>query len=840
MNLLTIDARAVLRARRAHNAILVSRSRCLSVAAVVGLASLLVTLALGAPAQAVLVRTRTGHVVSFQPTVARARTARGLAQGIHLTRRSPGTTSSRTPLRTAGSYTPCLEAEAACLTYYGGPVMRTTTLTPVFWNPAGLGLKYPSGYEEEIEAFLTNLAADSGKATNFFSVLPQYYEKVGLATNHVAYSVTAGPALRDTDALPTALGDTCTSPFGASRPCVQDEGVRAELRALVKSQSLPTGIGHEYVVFFPEGIDSCFNEGGAEDRECSGTGYCGYHGTLNAATSEEVEYANEPDNGDPEYKGGCSGAPKVTAGAATINTTSHEVSESVTDPQVGAPTASWYDQNKLFVENEVEPEYGEIGDMCAWEFLQGSKALGIYSGEGGASEGETNQTINGHHYLLQTEWDNAHSTCSISAEAAAAAVPSAAPSASFVHAPNGVALTGEAVSFDASASTGTISHYEWNWGDGSPAQSGTSPTAEHAYSSTGGALRKTFTVTLTVTDSKGETASVGKAVEVEDRAPIATFAAPTGAIALSPIAFDGTASSDPDGTIASYRWEFGDGSQSSEATPSHAYAQPGNYKVTLTVTDDAGRTASKTEEVSVRDAPPIASFSVLTTSPTAGSPVSFDGSASSDPDGSIASYRWEFGDGGISSEAKPSHTYATAGEYTVKLVVTDEGHEVNSATHTITVAAPVSLVTIDNSGASLGTQPGSGTSPGHGSASTTSSSAPANAIRVVASKQNKMNGTVTLRIAVPGPGKLGLTGAAAHAGKKHTAGGSAVRAEQLDISSAGTVTLQVVPVGVAQAALKHRHKLSVKVLITFSPTGGAPRTIRRSIVLRLGMSHKRK
>lgn len=721
--------------------------------------------------------------------------------------------------------------------------MRTTTLTAVFWNPAGLGLKYPAHYEEEIEAFLANLAADSGKESNFFSVLAQYYEEAGATTNHVTYSVTAGTPLHDTDALPTAPGDTCTSPFGASRPCVQDEGVRAELRAFIKSHSLATGIGHEYVVFFPEGIDSCFNEGGAEDPECSGTGYCGYHGALNAATSEEVEYANEPDNGDPEYKGGCSGAPKVTAGAATINTTSHEVSESVTDPEVGAPAASWYDQNKLFVENEVEPEYGEIGDMCAWEFSQGSKALGVYSREGGASEGETNQTINSHPYLLQTEWDNAHSTCSISAEAAAAAALSAAPTASFAHTPNGIAPTGQAVSFDAGASTGAISKYEWNWGDGSPVQSGASPTAEHAYSSTGGALRKTFTVTLTVTGSKGETASTSNAVEIEDRPPTARFAPPANAVALSAIAFDGASSSDPDGSIVSYRWEFGDSSESSEAAPSHAYAQPGNYKVTLTVTDNAGQTASVTEEVSVRDAPPIASFSVLTASPTAGSPVSFDGSASSDPDGSIASYRWSFGDGSVSSEAKPSHTYATAGEYPVTLVVTDEGHEVDSVTHTITVAAPVSLVTIDNSGASLGTQSGSGAPPGAGSTPTVSSSPPtppANAIRIVASKRNKRNGTITLTIAVPGPGKLGLTGSATHAGKKHTSGGSAVRAEQLDVSGAGTVTLQVIPAGNAQVALKHRHKLSVRVLITFSPTGGTPRTIGRSVVLRLGVSRKRR
>jgi hypothetical protein len=76
--------------------------------------------------------------------------------------------------------------------------MRTTTLTPIFWNPAGLALKYPAHYEEEIETFLAGLAADSGEETNFFSVLPQYYEEAGATIDHVAYTVSASAALQDT------------------------------------------------------------------------------------------------------------------------------------------------------------------------------------------------------------------------------------------------------------------------------------------------------------------------------------------------------------------------------------------------------------------------------------------------------------------------------------------------------------------------------------------------------------------------------------------------------------------------------------------------------------------
>ncbi len=56
---------------------------------------------------------------------------------------------------------------------------------------------------------------------------------------------------------------------------------------------------------------------------------------------------------------------------------------------------------------------------------------------------------------------------------------------------------------------------------------------------------------------------------------------------------------------------------------------------------------------------------------TAGVAVSFSSAGSNDPDGSIASHAWEFGDGGTSTAANPSHTYAAAGNYTVTLTVTD-------------------------------------------------------------------------------------------------------------------------------------------------------------------------
>jgi uncharacterized delta-60 repeat protein len=93
---------------------------------------------------------------------------------------------------------------------------------------------------------------------------------------------------------------------------------------------------------------------------------------------------------------------------------------------------------------------------------------------------------------------------------------------------------------------------------------------------------------------------------IADLAPVAMFAdGPNPAQPLQAIAFDGTASSDADGTIAAYEWSFGDGTGAAGAAPSHSYATPGTYIVTLTVTDDDGIASSTTGTITIREAPAV-------------------------------------------------------------------------------------------------------------------------------------------------------------------------------------------------------------------------------------------
>lgn len=253
-----------------------------------------------------------------------------------------------------------------------------------------------------------------------------------------------------------------------------------------------------------------------------------------------------------------------------------------------------------------------------------------------------------------------------------------APVADFAATP-----TNRSVAFDALASSdadGTITAYAWDFGDGS---TGTGATATHLYAKNG-----TYPVKLTVTDSGGLTSSTTKNVTVElpNSLPTAAFGFTAADLA---VAFDGSASSDPDQTVVGYAWNFGDGSSqptSSSPTASHTFPATGTYQVTLTVTDSEGGTGSLTRDVAVLAAnvAPVGAF----TSTVSALSVSVDGSTSTDSDGSIVNWAWDFGDGQTATGATATHAYTASGTYPVKLVVTDDRGGTQEVTRSIIVWAP--------------------------------------------------------------------------------------------------------------------------------------------------------
>lgn len=295
-----------------------------------------------------------------------------------------------------------------------------------------------------------------------------------------------------------------------------------------------------------------------------------------------------------------------------------------------------------------------------------------------------------------------------------------------------LAVSDATASADARASTAvdaSITSYDWSWGDGA---TGSGLTATHAYAASG-----TYTVSLTIRDDAGRSATSAQPVTVTvpatdagstsggdssgtgggtsgsdtggsptnqgggtvtpqpspDAPPLASFASDTSDLNVT---VDASASSDSDGTITQYAWDMGDGSHATGVRVAHAYANAGTYRVTLTVTDNAGLSGMADQSLTVtappasaapalpRRAPPTASFNVTTRNLT----VDTDASMSNDPNGSITHYAWTWGDGATAQGMTATHTYNASWNYSITLTVTNDANLTASMTRSVNVTTP--------------------------------------------------------------------------------------------------------------------------------------------------------
>ena len=184
--------------------------------------------------------------------------------------------------------------------------------------------------------------------------------------------------------------------------------------------------------------------------------------------------------------------------------------------------------------------------------------------------------------------------------------------------------------------------------------------------------------------------------------PTANFTySPSSPTDLDVIQFTDT-SYDLDGTIVNWTWDFDDGNISYLQNPTHQYADDGTYLVNLTVTDDDYEYDSLNRLITVSNVPPVADAN----GPYTGSidySVHFDGSGSNDPDGTIVSYDWDFGDGHTGTGVKPSHKYSSSGTYDITLTVTDDDGltDTNDTTAVITHGNPPSVQLIYPTGGEI-------------------------------------------------------------------------------------------------------------------------------------------
>ncbi len=171
--------------------------------------------------------------------------------------------------------------------------------------------------------------------------------------------------------------------------------------------------------------------------------------------------------------------------------------------------------------------------------------------------------------------------------------------------------------------------------------------------------------------------------------PVPAFVfSPSGPFSLSDVTFDAS-SSTSSSPIASFMWNFGDGTTASGVVVKHAFQNTGNYTVTLTTTDANGLSASVTHPVIVvGNTKPTASFVTSPTTPAAGQPIYFNASASQAGTGRfLVGYDWDFGTGRTGTGVTTSKAYDTSGEYTVTLVVTDDIGQTASTSKTVKVGA---------------------------------------------------------------------------------------------------------------------------------------------------------
>jgi PKD repeat protein len=238
---------------------------------------------------------------------------------------------------------------------------------------------------------------------------------------------------------------------------------------------------------------------------------------------------------------------------------------------------------------------------------------------------------------------------------------------------------GQSIKFDASNSydvDGTITSFTWIFGDSTI---GTGAVVDHSYTQNG-----SYNVTLVAVDDDGATTYKTVRVIVGNTAPIAVAQAEPGyVLTFDGIEFNATASSDPDGNIAIYAWDFGDGHSAMGAVVNHSYEDDGTYVVTLTVTDTGGSYGIGTVTVVVGNRGPVVGFVDLTV--TTGETAHFNGTYCYDLDGYISSYVWDLGGGLVYTTANATHAWDSPGAFDVKLMITDDDGATNETTFNVTV-----------------------------------------------------------------------------------------------------------------------------------------------------------
>jgi hypothetical protein len=258
------------------------------------------------------------------------------------------------------------------LLYHNGPTMHSNTVYAIYWIPPGYSVS--SNYVSLINGFFGNVAAASGQTSNVYYSDTQYKDNVNGSILYQSTFPTSN-AVVDTDAFPAS---GCRDSYTAV--CLTDSQIQAEISHEITANGWSSNLGNLFFVFTPKNVGSCAGS------SCAYSYYCAYHSQIGSGSNATL-YANMPYAAFVPSACGSGQSPNNDDADSTINVTSHEHNESITDPLGTA----WYDRRG-----------NEDGDKCAWNFGAST---------GSTSSGSYNQLINGGTYYLQQEWSNHSSRC---------------------------------------------------------------------------------------------------------------------------------------------------------------------------------------------------------------------------------------------------------------------------------------------------------------------------------------------------------------------------------------------------------------------------------------------
>jgi hypothetical protein len=443
---------------------------------------------------------------------------------------APAPKASASQSRTTGS-------ARGKLQWFGGPVVHSSAPYLVYWTPPGWSIAARS--QALLARYFTDVAADSGKSSNVFGVLRQYYDRAGFADYKQTFDA-ARQVIVDTQPYPSEDAKGCPAVSATYPTCISDGQIQAELQRLIVADHLPSAGSAKaafpkggfatggvlaadapiYFVFLPAGVSVCYSGG------CSDKNLGGYHESFTDAQGNVVLYAPiattccalgvpPPGVGGPCELGGTPVPQEPDGDIADcfIDGLEHEDAETITDPIPGTPHNGW--AQNAFVQGEVGDECGIHG---AFDPKGGFNPDAFAPTLGGSEAAGTlyTQLINNHPYYNQSMWSDGDGACEMRPTAGRIV-----PRFTVGHGPN---RAGATLTFDPSASTSKnpLTSATWNFGDGSTpgfyypdAVRTGSPVlirAEHRYRRPG-----RHTVTLTLVDNRGNLKTTTRHMTVHAR-----------------------------------------------------------------------------------------------------------------------------------------------------------------------------------------------------------------------------------------------------------------------------------------------------------------------------------